>query len=334
MQKVLVSIGRKTNGIGGMQRLQADLDRALESVSDIHYEIIRPFGTLLDPTFVFRALASCRGATVHLGDASLCFLIPMLRRCGARRIVATACGLDIVYPNFLYQRMIRSFLPRADHVIAISRATAAKAAHAGVHPQKISVIPCGIWPEDLEDSSGMGLVSVARLVPRKGIAWFLEHVFPLIHQEYPNLHWTIVGDGPERKKLERIRSRLGFQKSVSILGRIDEARKHQVLKQNSIFLMPNIAIPHNMEGFGIACIEASAKGLSVTAARLEGIQDAVLEGETGCFFESGNPQDAGNVVLGLLKNPLKPTDVIRITGEKFSWERLVPRYLDIFFPAT
>ncbi|HLD71214.1 MAG TPA: glycosyltransferase family 4 protein [Candidatus Peribacteraceae bacterium] len=331
--KRLLSIARTTGGFGGMQRLQSDLDRALENVPDIIYVIVRPFGTLLDPTFLFRALLHARGSVVHLGDASLVFLIPLLRLCGAQRIIVTACGLDVVYDHALYQRYIRMLLKKADHVIAISRATAAQVVHRGANPRNVSVIPCGIV--DVRGlTSGTGLLSVCRLVPRKGIAWFLEHVFPIVLAQDPAVRWTIVGDGPELVCIEQLRTQLKLESSVTILGSVSEEKKQKIFSVHSVFLMPNIPVPGNMEGFGITCIEASARGLSVAAARLEGIQDAVLEARTGIFFRPSDAEDAARVVLSLLRNPLPPANVSRETKESFSWRHLMPQYMDIFFPHS
>lgn len=97
-----------------------------------------------------------------------------------------------------------------------------------------------------------------------------------------------------------------------------------------LFVAPNIVVKGDMEGFGIVCIQASDSGLQVASAYIEGLRDAVIPGQTGQFFESGNADDCVRVIHDMLAVPLSPSAVHAATAESFSWSRLVPLYNNVF----
>ncbi|MEI9967014.1 MAG: glycosyltransferase [Candidatus Moraniibacteriota bacterium] len=87
-----------------------------------------------------------------------------------------------------------------------------------------------------------------------------------------------------------------------------------------------------MEGFGIADIEAAAAGRPVVAARLEGLEEALSEGENGRFAESGNAESFKKVILSLLQNPegrrTLGHQAQNYTRAHFSWEYLAQKYIE------
>jgi len=107
---------------------------------------------------------------------------------------------------------------------------------------------------------------------------------------------------------------------------IQEATQQANPLSADLFVMPNIPVPGDMEGFGIACLEATRGGLQVAAAALEGMADAVREGETGRFFESQNPQDCARVIGEMLQSPLDSQMVKRKTLLHYGWPHIFKLY--------
>lgn len=205
----------------------------------------------------------------------------------------------------------------------------------GVAREKISVIPCGVWldtePNRERESEGTTLVTVGRLIQRKGVAWFLEYVFPKLLEESSSLRLTIVGSGPEEKLIKKIVQERGLEMHVHLEETADDVRRDAILDSADLFLMPNVPVTDDIEGFGIACIEASAHGVPVVAARLEGVRDAVVPGQTGLFFEPTNPESCIEAILALLRTPLAPERVRAVTVARFAWSSLIDRYRrDVF----
>ncbi|OGJ80058.1 hypothetical protein A2454_00910 [Candidatus Peribacteria bacterium RIFOXYC2_FULL_55_14] len=252
------------------------------------------------------------------------------------KITATAFGLDVLRTLPFYQWMLRWSLLSLDRVICISHATA-DAVHArGVLREKIVIIPCGIWmgTEECVRKGRRGeprLLTVGRLVPRKGVAWFLSEVLPLLLQEYPRLHYTVVGTGPQEKLIKKIVREKGLEDAVTLAGAVSDKCRNQLFVESDCFVVPNVPREADMEGFGIVCIEASSRGVPVVAARLEGLTEAVQEGGTGLFFRTGDAKECVRCIRSMLTQPPDPLSVARSTREHYSWPQLLPRLRDALF---
>jgi phosphatidylinositol alpha-1,6-mannosyltransferase len=318
-----------------MQRLSKDLDRELSAVYKERYRCCHPAraglaGLML---FAFRAFArgvitGWRGGQVHLGDLSLAPLGALVRLCGGARISATACGLDVVYPSFAYQWLIRISLPFIDRIACISHATMEQVKSRGAKDSRIVVIPCGIRTNAavMPATDPPALISVGRLIPRKGIAWFLEHVFTELHQQYPALRYVIIGKGPDEKKIRSIVHAHALGDSVAVKTDCTDDERDRLLSTASIFVMPNISIDGDMEGFGIACIEASARGVPVAASDIGGIPDAVIVGKTGIVFLAQDSHKCIQEIGHLLAHPLHRQAVAEATRAHYSWDTMINLY--------
>lgn len=309
-QPRILFLTRKWFGHGGMQCLSRDLG----------HQIRRSYGR--------RPLFS-RPTHIHLGDASLIVPGLILRSLTGARLSVTACGLDVIYPRAWYQRMIRSFLPTSDRVVCISHATAEEARARGVPDDRIVVIPCGIddeRPMHMAPADPGLIVTVGRLIPRKGVAWFIEHVLPLVRQERPGAQYVVIGDGPERTHIESVIRRTGQSASVELKTGCSDAERNYLLSRAAIFVAPNIPVEGDMEGFGIVCIEASSHGIPVIASKLEGLQDAMIEGKTGLFFEPLNAADCAEKIAMVWDRADDCSLVIDRARKNFGWSVLFPLY--------
>lgn len=290
----------------------------------------------------------------------------------------TLHGLDVVFPNTLFQRRI---LPRFNHfqsIIAVSRATAEACVQRGIDPQKIVVIPNGV-DHDIAfyepDSAAKQafekrygsifqgkktLIMMGRPVLRKGFSWFLEFVFPKLPADYQVLmigpfrvkrpfSAFLRGLLPNgmRKQLEllfgmpsdedHVRTILAspaLQGRVQHLGKLPFTDIMQIMSAADAFIMPNISVPGDMEGFGLVCLEANLRGLPVFAADLEGITDAIHDRKNGWMIPSGDVS-AWTAALGQLDiNPNAMhafgQDARRYVLEHFGWEEMTTRYFKHF----
>jgi phosphatidylinositol alpha-1,6-mannosyltransferase len=141
----------------------------------------------------------------------------------------------------------------------------------------------------------------------------------------------LAGDGPERENIEAAIVRAGLQSSVSCLGRISEAELIELYRRGQLFIMPNIVVPGDMEGFGIVMLEAGACGLPTLAADLEGIRDVIEEGVNGWFAPTEDANAFAEKIQSLLENP----DELHAASERtadyvtktFTWDSTAERYL-------
>jgi phosphatidylinositol alpha-1,6-mannosyltransferase len=250
-------------------------------------------------------------------------------------------GLDVTYGFPGYQRLVPACLARLDRIVCVSRATLAACLQRGIPAAKCRVIPNGVDAEDLQlpadhdvlldDIQGRCgfpfagkkiLLTVGRLVPRKGIAWFVQHVMP---QMPADIVYLIAGNGPEHARIARIIRDLGLEGRVALLGSVSDGLRNTLLARADICVLPNIRTPGDMEGFGISAIEAGAAGVPVVASNLEGIRDAVIDGVTGYLVAEKDPEAFRGRILGMDLDRHHVQTAVRST---FHWDRIAGRYRD------
>ena len=290
--------------------------------------------------FLRVALTAHRYDVIHLGDALLS-ATGFLPRLFGKRVAVSVHGLDMTFPPWPYQLYLQLFL-RADAIIANSASTKRLAEARGL--ERVTAIPIGV-PEryfrvsrsanrdtELEQKRGdrVVLLTVGRLVRRKGAAWFVRHVLP----QLPTVLYVVVGVGPEREEILRAAAEAGNSDRVWLVGSVSDARLLDILGTSDVFVMPNIVVPGNVEGFGIVAIEAAASGLPVVASRLEGIPDAIVDGENGTLV---TPEDADAFVSALRSLVADAAERTRrgergraYTERHYSWPQIIEQYAALF----
>jgi phosphatidylinositol alpha-1,6-mannosyltransferase len=256
------------------------------------------------------------------GSALLTPVVTILGRLFSLPIAVNVYGLDLIYAHPLYQWMVKAFLPRCSHVIAISEASKREALQRGVWPEKLSVVHPGLDfsefqrlpdTERIRQRHGLDghsvLLSVGRLAKRKGIPEFVEHCLPAIVEEFPDAIYLVVGGNPTeslshkedvRGRVEQTAKELQLEDHVRLLGRVERDKLIDLYHACDVFVLPAIPVPGDMEGFGIVLTEAAAAGKPVVSTRLGGITDAVVDGESGILVEPGTWGELSKAVLALL----------------------------------
>jgi phosphatidylinositol alpha-1,6-mannosyltransferase len=97
----------------------------------------------------------------------------------------------------------------------------------------------------------------------------------------PGVRYWLAGDGPEAAAIAHAIGEAGAGDRVLTLGAIGEAQLGALYRGADVFVMPNVPIAHDIEGFGLVLIEANLHGLPVVAADLEGPAEVISEGRNG-----------------------------------------------------
>jgi phosphatidylinositol alpha-1,6-mannosyltransferase len=288
-------------------------------------------------------LVGLRGlARIHLCDGLLSTVGIFLKSLPSTRVSVTIHGLDIAFKNTFYQGIIPRCVARLDQVICVSRHTQKECVDRGIPAHKICVVPNGINPADFQVSEtrqacrgdlakALGipleektlLLTVGRLVPRKGVGWFVQEVMPCLDSSYLYL---VVGDGPDFGRIASLVGQCGLEGRVFLQGRVSEEIRNKILHASDLFIMPNVVVDGDVEGFGIAALEAGCFGLPVIASNVQGLKDAVLPGKTGFLLEAGNAEE---FVKSIHEADLDREAIRSWVTENYDWRRICQRYGDV-----
>ena len=207
-----------------------------------------------------------------------------------------------------------ALLRRADGLMPVSHFTGDLLREAGVRDSAIHVAPNGVdahafRPGDgaafrAEHGLGCGplIVTVCRLVPRKGIDTTLDAVARL-RGRVDGLQYAIGGSGPDRERLETKVVELGLGDCVTFLGRVPDAAMADCMTAADVFCMPARSEPPDVEGFGLVFLEAGACETAVVGAQAGGVPDAIVHGETGLLVEPSDPAALADALFTLLGDP-------------------------------
>jgi glycosyltransferase involved in cell wall biosynthesis len=168
----------------------------------------------------------------------------------------------------------------------------------GVDRQKIAVVPYGAEPRPASAApAGRSLLTVARLVPRKGI----DMVIRALRELPGDVEYRVVGHGPDEARLRRLAMELGVASRVGFLGRLDDAALAAEYQRCGLFVLPaRRTAEGDLEGYGLVHFEAAAWGRPVVAGRSGGEIDAVVDGETGRLVDGGSLQELTAVLAELI----------------------------------
>jgi GalNAc-alpha-(1->4)-GalNAc-alpha-(1->3)-diNAcBac-PP-undecaprenol alpha-1,4-N-acetyl-D-galactosaminyltransferase len=156
--------------------------------------------------------------------------------------------------------------------------------------------------------SAPSLIAIGRLHPQKGFDLLLK-AFHRIQAKYPDWQITILGEGPMRSELERLRSELKLTDRVHLPGLVTNVPEY--LQQADIFVMPS-----RFEGFPMALCEAMAAGLPVLAADcLSGPSEIVDKGVNGILVKTENVDALAMGLEALMSDPAKRQQLARKAPE-------------------
>lgn len=232
-----------------------------------------------------------------------------------------------------WRPVFRAFLRAADHNLAASAEIAAvgEAIAPGVAVEALTngvetsffrpVDPA--LPPPVEGRRRV--VVPRRLFHKNGVEYFVR-ALPLVAAEV-DVEAVVVGDGPERERLERLAGELGVAGRVTFLGARPHAEMPGILASAELAVFPSL-----MEATSVAALECMACELPVAASEVGGLPEIVGEG-VGGLFRPGDPEDLARVVVALLRRgdlAALGAEGRRRVVQRWSNARLAARHLEIY----
>lgn len=180
----------------------------------------------------------------------------------------------------------------------------------GCSAQKIVVHRMGVdlsqfiyKPRQPDRDGKIQLLSVARLAPKKGLAYGIRAVAEVL-KKHPHLEYNIVGDGPLKEELQALINSLGVQENVKLLGWKRQEEVIQLTQAAHIFLAPSIISDDgDQEGIPVSIMEAMAQGLPVLSTLHAGIPELIREGESGFLVPERDVDALANRLAYLVEHP-------------------------------
>ena len=277
-------------------------------------------------------------SVVHGNSTRAGFLVRLAaHRARVPAILFSAHGFFFEEPMTLWRRMTYIAAERlaarwCDAIITASEMGRNAAVRAGVcSAAKVVRIPYGLDETEAvrlrrlrdDDPSpasvprehpGPLVGTVAGLYPAKGLV-YLVNAMTEVRKVVPSARLIIIGDGPDRSRLDALVRANGLQESVSLLGKVPDA--WGVLSTVDVFVLPSVK-----EGLPYAVLEAMAAGLPIVATRVGGIPEVVADRRSALLVPPADSRALSQAICDLLRDPGLAAALAGEARRTFQRERL------------
>ncbi len=235
--------------------------------------------------------------------------------------------------SWFWRPLFRRFIEAADYNLAASREIA-RVAERIAPGRRVEALTNGVEttffrrtePALPPPPEGRRRIIVPRrLFPKNGVEYFVR-AMPLILERL-DVEALVVGDGPERDRLEALAAELGVADRIRFLGARPHHEMPALLSSAELAVFPSL-----MEATSVAALEAMACEVPVAASRVGGLPE-IVDGEVGGLFEPADPAGLAASVVALLTSPRlreMGREARRRVVERWSNERLARRHLEIY----
>lgn len=237
----------------------------------------------------------------------------------------------------------------------------------GFDPGGITVSPSEDHKLWLEKKLGISLkgkkviVSIGRSVKRKGFSWLVSEVIPKLGEDVvyliigPTLGdydkvskmrnwlpgalfdtWVLLDGVPlDEIEVHQKIDALGLDQKVFHLNDLTNEKVKSTLGVSDLFVMPNLSVPGDYEGFGLVALEAVSAGLVCVASKVDGIPSAIEHEQNGLLLPSADVEAYINTLTVLLANDDKRKKMAKQFMEYskthcLSWKEMATGYEEVF----
>jgi teichuronic acid biosynthesis glycosyltransferase TuaC len=146
------------------------------------------------------------------------------------------------------------------------------------------------------DTNSLVILSIGNLIPIKGHE-LLVRAAGALALDFPSLHWEIIGDGPERHRLQELANELQVSDRVRFLGRQSRTQVADALRRCTVFVLPS-----RYEALGCVYLEAMSTGKPAIGCRNQGIAEVIQHGWNGLLVDPDNQQELTQAISTILRD--------------------------------
>jgi len=172
------------------------------------------------------------------------------------------------------------------------------------------------------------IIFVGRLMSHKSVDILIKSI-KLVKEKNPKIKSLIIGDGPEKKRLEVLAQKLNLEKNIKFLGFLENHDDvYALMKSSKVFVFPSIR-----EGFGIVVIEANACGIPVITIdhKDNAARDLIEERKNG-FVCQLNEEEIAKRIMEILENNLsrKMKEACKDFAKNYDWDKIADEIEEIY----
>jgi phosphatidyl-myo-inositol dimannoside synthase len=224
----------------------------------------------------------------------------------------------------------------ADRVVALTDWLAGELIQRGLPTERVAGVHAAVHePHAVPDSAalrarlapgpGPVVLALGRLIPRKGQDELIRS-WPGVLRAHPGATLLLVGQGPDRPRLEALICEHRVQDHVHLTGFLEPDELDAVYGLADLFALPcREEDGGDTEGFGLVFLEAGVRGLAVVGGRTAGVVEAVLDGETGVLVQPGDGPALSRALVDLLSDDERRQRLAR-SGRARVLDRYLPRH--------
>lgn len=284
------------------------------------------FTTLLkEVTFRKETLIICSGSVPLIFGA----VLPSIKR------VVILHGHEVLMGGFLFQHSVKAMLKKYDQIIAVS-SFARKKALERLPGLKIKVINNGADLKRFEqflnsndsEEKEVRLVTLGSLSPRKGQHNVIK-ALPHLKEYFNDICYHMIGTPYIKEELMDLAKSLNVEDNVIFHGILCDKDVIDIFNKSNIFVMLSENQQNgDVEGFGIAIIEANYLGLPAIGSKGCGIEDAILDGKTGRVIECNNAMEFKEAIIDILNNYDQFSNAAKNWARQHDWNIVSEQYLE------
>jgi len=295
------------------------------------------------------ALLFRRVNVVYFSDGVVCCLAPLLKPfCGQAKFFVTIYGLEMTYENRLACQLMKLGARSCERIIVISENSHRLAVNWGIPKERMDIVYVGVEPTvpsdnhldqlqqdfEIEHSIRFGhdrvLLNIGRQVKRKGMFAFLENGFPLLAED---IRMVIAGAGPEMDRIFQLKNKLDLNNRIIILESPTDDIAAMLRRNCDLFLMPNIPMSSDVEGYGITPLESMYAETPVVAFAVDALVESIREG--GYLISTGDYRAFVDQVHEFFALPgfrqiEQGHKARKYVLREYSWDESARQYAEIF----
>lgn len=250
-----------------------------------------------------------------------------------RNYFAVVHGTEVNFKKRWLRNSVNWALSRFYKIIAVSNYTKRLVEHLDL---EVIVIPNGIdfqkWSLNAKLQKTLKgypkLITVGNVTSRKGQQNVIAHL-PFLIEKYPNIHYHCIGLNTETEDFMEKAKLINVVEHISFYGRVSDEELQSMLLDSDIFVMLSTAtLSGDVEGFGIAILEANSQGIPAIGSIGCGIEDAIENNMNGLLVDPKDEKAFENAINQILKNQNAFQGGALSWSNKHDWSKVVQLYLD------